>query len=107
MEFGGPCKIPAKIGAPLELVFSSKLLKMKMGACLRASTGVALRGALLDNYKIAINIKKKCTRVHLSVSLEMTGKRAGGGATQRREAASAASQWQQTREQRLQSLELV
>ena len=42
MEFGDPCKMSAKIGAPLDLDFSSKLLKSKMGACLRASTGVAL-----------------------------------------------------------------
>ena len=47
----------AKIGAPLELVFSSKLLKCKMRAYLRASTGVALTG---DELPLRIGRGRRC-----------------------------------------------
>ena len=43
LQFGGPCKMGAQIRPPLELGFSPKLLKNRMGACLGTWSGVAVR----------------------------------------------------------------
>ena len=42
LQFGGPCKMGVQIGSQLELSFSPKLLKNRMGTCLETWAGDAL-----------------------------------------------------------------